>query len=60
MPTTLKSQVIFVKTKQEHPANIPGMAEWTSEIKALVKKKIEKEKSQLSAAGGFIFKTRAN
>lgn len=46
----LKSQVISEETKQKYPGNIPGMAEWTSKIKVLVK---QIKKSQLSAAGGL-------
>lgn len=59
MPTTLKSQVIFVKTKQEHPANIPGMAEWTSEIKALVKIKNKKGKIIAKCRRGFYFQDKS-
>lgn len=44
-------------SKQKHPANIPGIAEWTPKIKNACK---TNKKSRWNAAGVFIFKTRAN
>lgn len=60
MPTTLKSQVIFVKTKKKHAANIPGTAERTSKIKALVKK-IKNIKGKITAKcrRGFYFQDKS-
>lgn len=44
------------KSKQMHPANIPGKAEWTPKIKVLVKH--IKKKSQ-SHATGFFFQDKS-
>jgi len=37
MPAMPKTKVIFVRTRQKHLASIPGTADWTWEIKVLVK-----------------------
>lgn len=57
MLTMLKSELILVRTKQKHCANIPGTAEWTSKIKVLVKQ--IKKKSQLSAHRGVHFQDKS-
>ena len=57
MPTTLKSEVILVKTKQKHSCQ----PSWDSRMDIRDKSASKtNKKSELSAAGGFIFKIRAN
>lgn len=52
MPTVLKPKEGFVKTSQKHPANIPGIAEWTPKIKKILVKQIKNHSKMLQ---GFLF-----